>query len=366
MALYLLSMILQSAGILKRVKFISIPILIILCSVSLIDSACAASPLPIAYNITGVPQHMQINGLSCGPAALEIMFDFWGADIDQKSITDVARSSSIGTWTWDMVRTGHFSHMSAAQGSFFPYDAPASGFQERPSGYASFNYSSDTFWWSELKGLIAADIPVLLLMKYSPGDDDTGHYRVIVGYDENKGEVYFMDPWERDQGRMTNPDATVTWTMTDFKNAWNYDRYGTPHPYWGAVMMPWSVNLRTVGKAAAGSKIRVIADIEYPCPQPFDCSSYPASNTSAKIRLPPHMTISGSPTIDIGNMAAGKSATVSWIVRVNADASGSAINVLARGQVSGAVPQSNWNGDQVSYPAYKYTDEIGGEASINP
>ncbi len=348
----------------KCVKFLPISILIILCTVSLIGSA-SASPLPNAYNITGVPQHKQINGLSCGPAALEIMFDYWGADIDQKSIADVARSSSVGTYTWDMVRTGQFSHLSAAQGSFFPHDAPAAGFPERPLGYASFDYSSNTFWWSDLKGLIAANIPVILLMKYSPSDD-TGHYRVIVGYDENKGEVYFMDPWVRDQGRVTNPDGTVTWNMTDFKNAWNYDRYGTPHPYWGAVMMPWSVNLRTAGKATAGSTIRVTADIKYPCPQPFDCSSYPASNTSAEIHLPPNMTISGSPTIDIGSLAAGKSATVSWIVRVNGDASGSTINVSAGGQVSGAVPQVNWNGNQVSYPAYNYTDEIGGEASIKP
>ncbi len=82
----------------KRVKFLSISILIILCSFSLIDSGSAASPLPSAYNITGVPQHKQINGLDCGPAALEIMFDYWGVDINQKSIADVARTSSMGTY----------------------------------------------------------------------------------------------------------------------------------------------------------------------------------------------------------------------------------------------------------------------------
>ncbi len=345
----------------KRVKFLSVSVLIILWF-SLVGSA--ASPLPSAHNITNVTQHKQINGLDCGPAALEIIFDFWGTDINQKSIADVARSSSIGTYTWDMVRTGHFSHLSAAQGSFFPHDAPTAGFSERPLGYASFSYSSDTFWWPELKALVAADIPVILLMKYAP-NDDTGHYRVIVGYDENKGEVYFMDPWGRDQGRVTNPDGTVTWTMTDFKNAWNYDRYGTPHPYWGAVMMPWSVNVRTSGKPAADSTIRVTADINYPCPQPFDCSAYPASNASAEIILPSYMHVKdGSPKIYIGNLAASRSITVSWDVRADTDASGSVITVLAGGLISGAVPQVFWNGDQVFYPAYYYTDEIGGEASV--
>ncbi len=340
-------------------------ILVIVCSINLTANASAASSLPGAYNITGVIQHRQINGLSCGPAALEIMFDYWGADINQKSIADVSRSSSIGTYTWDMERTGQFSHLSAGQGRFFPHDVPTTGFPERPLGYASFSFSSNTFWWPDLKGLIASNIPVILLMKYSPSDD-TGHYRVIVGYDENKDEVYFMDPWGRDQGRTTNPDGTVTWNMTDFKNAWNYNKYGTPHPYWGAIMMPWSVKVRTTGKTTANSTIRVTADIKYPCPQPFDCSSYPASNTSAEISLPSNMTVSGSSTIDIGNLPAGKSAIVTWLVHANADSTGSAITVSAGGLVSGAVPQVYRNGYQVSYTAYNYTDEIGGEASIKP
>ena len=80
-----------------------------------------------------------------------------------------------------MVRTGHFSHLSAANGSFFPHNAPVAGFMGRPLGYASFSYSSDKFWFSELKGLIAADIPVLLLIKYAP-NATAGHYRIIVGY----------------------------------------------------------------------------------------------------------------------------------------------------------------------------------------
>jgi hypothetical protein len=129
-------------------------------------------------------------------------------------------------------------------------------------------------------------------------------------------------------------------------------------------MMPWSINLRASGKLTADSTVRVTADITYPCPQPFDCSAYPASNTNAEIHLPPGMNVSGSPTIDIGNLAVGRSATISWNVKVISDAAGSVITVSAGGEVSGAVPQVSWNGNQVSYPAYNYTDEIGGEASV--
>src|SRR3989304_1926453 len=108
----------------KRVNVLSVSVLIIIC-LSLVGGA--ASPLPSAHNITNVTQYKQMNGLMCGDAALETIFDFWGADINQKSIADVARSSSIGTYTWDMVRTGHFSHLSAANGSFFPHDVPTAG-----------------------------------------------------------------------------------------------------------------------------------------------------------------------------------------------------------------------------------------------
>ncbi|MEM2885378.1 MAG: C39 family peptidase [Thermoproteota archaeon] len=121
--------------------------------------------LPRSHLIAGVLQHKQINGLGCGPASIEIVFDYWGVDVDQKAIADVARASSMGTWAYDIVRTGHFSHLSSASGRFFPHDAPKFGFPERAKGYASFSFSSENPWWTELKRLVASDIPVILLMK---------------------------------------------------------------------------------------------------------------------------------------------------------------------------------------------------------
>ncbi len=328
----------------------------------IINNAAAGSSLPEAYLITGVPQHKQINALSCGPGALEIVFDFWGVDIDQKAIADVARSSSKGTLTWDIMRAGHFSYLSAANGSSYPHEEPTGGFPERPIGYASFNYSSDNFWWPDLKALVASNIPVVLLMKYAP-NDDTGHYRVIVGYDEIKKVVYFMDPWERDLRRMTYPDGTVTWDMTDFKNAWNYSKYGTSHPYWGAAIIPWAINLSKEGEITAGSELKVTANITYPCMQPFDCTAYSASNSRAEIILPPGMHIEiGQSRFNIGDLQAGGSATISWNVKLDNDAGGSFIAVKADGLVSGAVPDVKWPG--VFYQAYSYTDRIGGEGRI--
>jgi len=338
-------------------------LIVIFFNANFITVTAASSSLPNSYHIDGVLQHKQMNALLCGPGALEIVFDFWGEDIDQKVIANVARTSSKGTYAWDIARSGHFSYLSTAKGSYFSHDIPAEGFPQRQIGYATFNYSSDNFWWEDLKALIASNIPVVLLMKYAPFDD-TGHYRVIVGYDEPEGVVYFMDPWDRDLKRVTNPDGTVTWTMDDFKKAWNYSKYGTTYPHWGAIIMPWSIDLHTEGEMTAGSILNVTARITYACPKPFDCSMYPASGSVAEIILPGGTDLQkGSNRINIGDLKAGGSANVTWNVKLNSSGKGSLITVKADGLVSGAVPDVIWPG--IFYPAYEYEDRIGGNASIN-
>jgi len=319
-----------------------------------------SSLLPRSH-IIHVAQHKQLNAVCCGPASIEMVFDYWGADIDQKTIADVARTSPNGTYTWDIVRTGHFSNMSLANGSFFPHEAPIAGFQDRPFGYASFSYSSKTSWWKELKALIARDIPVILLMKYA-FDDPTGHYRVIVGYDEDgdegKGVVYFMDPWDRDLGK-----EMVMWRKCDFESAWNYAAYGSDIPFWGAAIIPWSVNLTTTGKIAHGSSIKVTAVITYPCPEPFDPNDHRAYNASATISLTDGMTLlDGSPKVEVGVLSAGKSFTASWRVKIDNCVPGLSITVTAGGLVNGSVPNIYWKVNGFS-PSYNYTDWIGGVAN---
>ena len=116
-------------------------------------TAASSSGVPIAHMIANVPWHQQQNAMFCGDGALETVYDYFGPDIDQKAIADVARSSSSGTWTYDMVRAGQFSYMSAAQGRFFPNAAPTAGYPERPLGYAAFSHSADNIWLQELKRL---------------------------------------------------------------------------------------------------------------------------------------------------------------------------------------------------------------------
>jgi hypothetical protein len=320
--------------------------------------------LPSSHMIVDVPWHQQMNGLFCGEGALEGVYDYYGPDINQKEIADVARSSSAGTWSFDMVRAGHFSNKSSAQGRFFPNDAPTAGYPERALGYASFPYSSDEFWLMNLKGLIAADTPVILLMTFQPNGGG-GHYRTAIGYDDSQGIIYFSDPWGRDQKHQTNKTGITAWTYEELQSGWNYTAEGENHPYWGMVMMPWDINVRIKGLLKPGSKVTVTADVTYPCPSPFNASMYPAKDAVAMITLPDGISLaSGSTKIYMGDMNAGSTTQAIWKLSIDKPVSGKSIMVQTRGIVSGHVPEAHWTGMSVAYPPYSYTDAIGGNASV--
>ncbi len=346
-------------------SIVSIALVLLFAATVMPNISIAGKPsLPVSHMISGIPYHEQMNGLSCGAGSLEMVFDYWGPDVDQKEIMNVARTSSMGTWTPDIVRTGQFSMLSSAMGNYFPNVGPYAGFPERSVGYAAFGYSSDTFWLPELKALIANDIPVIVLMNYAPTGGG-GHYRVVMGYDDSQSLIYFIDTWGRDTLHLNDWTGILSWTYADFQSGWNYAEYGTAHPYFGAVVMPWTVNLAVRGHVHAGSTIELTASIKYPCPTPFDNSMFPASDAFAAISIPTGMTlVSGPSQASLGSMAAGTSATVVWTIHVDSPTWGAQITVNAGGLVSGHVPEARWNGQSVYYPAYDYADLIGGSATI--
>jgi hypothetical protein len=58
--------------------------------------------------------HGQRNGYYCGPASLEMVFDYYGEDISQQQIAKVARSDLFGgTYPDDLRRAAQFSGYSA-------------------------------------------------------------------------------------------------------------------------------------------------------------------------------------------------------------------------------------------------------------
>jgi len=201
-------------------------------------------------------------------------------------------------------------------------------------------------------------------MTYTPTGGG-GHYRVVMGYDDARGLVYFIDTWGRDTLHLNNWTGILPWTYADFQSGWNYTEYGTAHPYFGVVVLPWTVSIGVKGKPMAGSTLSVTASITYPCPTPFDNALFPASDAFARISVPTGMTLVGSSTqVPLGTMSAGATATVTWTLHCDQNCRGMSISVTAGGLVSGHVPDAQWSGQINYYPAYDYTDVIGGEGTL--
>ena len=328
-------------------------------------SSTTAANLPRHYLIPNVPQFDEITGLNCGPATIQSVFAYWGQEVSQREIADVARTSSAGTYVFDMLRAGHFSNLSDAQGRFYPNDVPNAGYTARGLGYAAFAHAQDTPWLDELKALVAQDIPPILLMTYDPSPDSGGHYRVMVGYDDDLQQAYFIDPWGRSFDRNANPDGTMTWSYADLLTAWDYAAYGTAQPYYAVVLLPWRVTLNLQYVNYYARTFKLIARAEYPCPAPFDCNAYPASNVELRIDLPAQgYLIAGNDTVALGEISAGQSARAEWMVGGFNGITPFKAYVTVAGDIHGAVPPALWTGNHVSYPLYTYSDRIGGKATL--
>jgi parallel beta-helix repeat protein len=286
-------------------------------------SAWTEATEPSVY--ISVPYHIQINGYYCAPASLEMVFNFYGADIDQLEIGEVARTTNYGTYTCDMTRAAHFSDMSTSvTGGLIGYTA-------RKLGYAAFEYYGMTI--DELKSLITAGYPIIVL--------GTWHTRVAVGYDSTY--ITFQDPLY---------GAGLKLTYEEFDADWNWS------DHWALLVTPWKIKFSDLGDVSPRDIVNVTASIDYPCFQPFYSMEYPALFANATITLPQGLTLASGEeaekTIRNGTLTGGTSATVTWSVR--ADTLGNhTISVEAEGEIWGYDPPIP------PYPeAYFYEDRIGG------
>ena len=142
-------------------------------------------------------------------------------------------------------------------------------------GYAAFSHHAEQPWLAELKALLAADIPVTLLMTYAADGTGGGHYRVAVGYDDGAGVMYFIDPWGRDMRYLPDQPGLIAWTYADVARGWNYAAYGSELPYFGVAILPWNVDVRVTGNPQAGGTVKVTALVNYPCPDRSTALRFP-------------------------------------------------------------------------------------------
>jgi hypothetical protein len=274
-----------------------------------------------------VPYHYQLGDYFCGPAALEMLFDFYGPDISQFEIADVARTTEDGTYTFDMLRAAHFSNLSTSA------TAHACGYTARKLGYAAFECGGMTI--DDLKSLILAGYPIIVLT--------TWHFRVAVGYDSTY--IILNDPLS-----YRGPNYKMTYDA--FDKDWDYSGH------WGLFVSPWSVRVHNPRNVLPGDVFEVTATITYPCPAPFQRYDYPATMVDATITMPTGLNLVSGETakkaVDTGDLVAGGSVNVTWTVQANS-LGNYAISVESEGRASGFVPPI-----PPDYPDYNYEDRIGG------
>jgi len=284
-----------------------------------------------------VPFHYQDNSYYCGPAALEMAFDYYGADVPQVEIADVTRTNASGTFTDELRRAAHFSNLSTSLSDEIPGNI--TGYSARQFGYAAFKRQGLTI--EHLKSLIDEGDPVIVLMWWT-SLKQYAHYRVVVGY--NSTHVITHDSWNTDWGGEYG-GANTSMTSETFLELWS------AFDYWGLWIHPWSIELHTPSLVRYGDYFEIVANITYLCPPPFDPIEYPSSSCNTTIQLQEGLKLASgeTPQHALGDLLTGDSVQTSW--RIHADATGTYnISVAATGLV------------EDSYP-YSYVDAIGGLAT---
>ena len=304
-----------------------------------------------------VPYHSQDTGYYCGPAAMEMVFDYWGLDIDQEEIADAARSDGhwpvpYGTYVGEMVRAGHFSDMSTSNGEITPH---VTGYTGRGLGYAVFRSGPSM---SQLEDLIDAGYPVIVLQWGMPKGtpNNYGHFRVVIGYNDVTDMVKVHDPQTALLG------ANYWLSYSDFEDYWDYASSANK----AILTCPWDVSVTSPATVSTGATFTVTVDASYPRPTPFTGFTT-ASSCEATITLPAGLSLApgetNPKTLGTGSMTAGGSSeSVSWFVVASAAGSYS-ISVEAEGQVSDSIgPQQTPSSFDWSYSC---TDRIGGADSAS-
>ncbi len=340
---------------------------------SLAPGSALATQLPSEYKIDGVPLYQQIDAKGCGPAALQMVFDYYGEFIDQKEIYNAARAG--GTPLPDMVRAAQFSDLSTTVGERWP-DYIVTGYSARDVGYAAFFFASDTEWMRELKSVVAQGYPVAVLQNFYPDGDDP-HYRVVVGYDEFRGVFIVNDGWSREfkvpSGYVgsTNPMSNpVSWdsdfpgmemSYEDFEMAWTCptDTWGWPGLRYGAVLVvPWEVVITAPSAVAPGEEFTVFVRVQYPCAGPFGMEpfpSFPASEVSIQLTV---RDGNGRPLevaeVPIGSLLARGVCEGTFTIVAPEGPAVLELEAWGTGMVCGSL------GVWKDYPAYEYSDRIGG------
>jgi len=306
----------------------------------------ARTDLPTSYEIAGVPHYFQVTNYFCGPASLEMVFDYWGPHVGQYDISYAADADPVilGTPRSDLRRAAHFSGMSTAV-----QDSTLIGYNQRQLGYSAVEHNwsyepSFSTRFSDLKELVCSDRPVLILTWYSETHQAT-HYRVVKGYDDAMDVFIVHDPWYTPP--YSGPDV-------HFNQDFLVDDLWASSSRWGLHIAPWS-SVIYPSEISAGDTTMLTALVTYDAPHPFE-GTWVVEDVAATLSLPPELSLApGESTVSpvVGMTSSGSIGTASWRVIAGEPVTGLEVSVAATATVSGSSP---------SYASY--SDSIGGASTL--
>jgi predicted double-glycine peptidase len=143
--------------------------------------------------IQTVPFEKWLERNYCGPACLAMVLNYWDEtrSFSQQKISDeIYDSESQATYNSELV--------------LYP----------RTKGFESYSFQGNL---QILKDVVGKDIPVIVLTK-TIKQIAKGHYRVVIGFDDNEDQIIFHDPYFGDQHAMTSEDFMKVWELGKGRN----------------------------------------------------------------------------------------------------------------------------------------------------
>lgn len=143
--------------------------------------------------IQTVPFEKWLERNYCGPACLSMVLNYWDAarSFSQRKITDeIYDSESQATYNSEMV--------------LYP----------RSRGFESYSFQGNL---RILKDVIGKDIPVIVLTK-TLKQLPIGHFRVVIGFDEDDDQIIFHDPLLGERYAMRGKDFMKVWALGKGRN----------------------------------------------------------------------------------------------------------------------------------------------------
>ncbi len=145
------------------------------------------------YLIQTVPFEKWLERNYCGPACLTMVLNFWDEtrSFNQRKITDeIYDSENEATYNSELV--------------LYP----------RSQGFESYSFQGNL---RILKDVVGKGIPVIVLTK-TIKQITKGHYRVVIGFDEDEDQIIFHDPYFGDRTAMTSRNFMKVWELGTGRN----------------------------------------------------------------------------------------------------------------------------------------------------